>query len=87
VITGDNVNVDWFSLGDVEKVGIGNAVRFQTNGSREFRVYSVSGKLMGTVDLRGKKAEVALSEAGFTKGVYMLKSIDGRKTFMTSVAR
>ena len=87
VITGDNVNVDWFSLGDVEKMGIRNAVRFQTSGSREFRVYSVSGKLLGTVDLTGKKAGEALQSAGFNKGVYMLKSVDGHKTFMTSVAR
>jgi hypothetical protein len=47
----------------------------------------VSGKLMGTVDLTGKKANAALLDAGFTKGVYMLKSVDGYKTFMTSVAR
>jgi hypothetical protein len=50
-------------------------------------VYSVGGKLLGTVDLTGKKAGAALLDAGFTKGVYMLKSVDGRKTFMTSVAR
>ena len=87
VITGDNVNVDWFSLGDVSEVGIKNGVRFATSGSKVYRVYGVSGKLMGTVDLTGKKAGAALSAAGFTKGVYMLKSIDGRKSFMTSVAR
>jgi hypothetical protein len=87
VITGDNVNVDWFSLGDVEKVGIKSGVRLAASGSKVYRVYNVGGKLMGTVDLTGKKANVALLDAGFNKGVYMLKRIDGRKTFMTSVAR
>ena len=87
VITGDNVNVDWFSLGDVEKVGLKPALKFQAKAPSTYRVYSVSGKLMGTVDLAGKKAGEALQSAGFTKGVYMLKSIDGHKTFMTSVAR
>ena len=87
VITGDNVNVDWFSLGDVSEVGIKNGVRFATSGSKVYRVYNVSGKLMGTVDLTGKKAGAALLDAGFTQGVYMLKSVDGRKSFMTSVAR
>jgi hypothetical protein len=87
VITGDNVNVDWFSLGDVSKVGIKSGVRLATSGSKVYRVYNVSGKLMGTVDLKGKKAGEALLNAGFNKGVYMLKSIDGRKSFMTSVAR
>jgi len=87
VITGNNVNVDWFSFGDVEKVGLKPAVKFQANAPRTYRVYSVSGKLLGTVDLAGKKAGEALQSAGFTKGVYMLKSIDGHKTFMNSVAR
>ena len=87
VITGDNVNVDWFSLGDVEKVGLKPALKFQAKAPSTYRVYSVSGKLMGTVELAGKKASEALQSAGFNKGVYMLKSVDGHKTFMTSVAR
>ena len=87
VITGDNVNVDWFSLGDVEKVGLKPALKFQAKAPSTYRVYSVSGKLMGTVELVGKKASEALQSAGFTKGVYMLKSVDGHKAFMTSVAR
>jgi hypothetical protein len=87
VITGDNVNVDWFSLGDVEKVGLKPALKFQAKAPSTYRVYSVSGKLMGTVELAGKKAAEALQSAGFNKGVYMLKSVDGHKTFMTSVAR
>ena len=87
VITGDNVNVDWFSLGDVKTDALKPTVKFQANSSRVYRVYSVGGKLLGSVDLTGKKANAALLEAGFTKGVYMLKSVDGRKTFMTSVAR
>jgi len=87
VITGDNVNVDWFSLGDVQTIGLKHSVKFQANDSRSYRVYSVSGKLLGTVDLAGKKAGEALQSAGFNKGVYMLKSVDGHKTFMTSVAR
>jgi hypothetical protein len=79
--------VDWFSLGEVSEVGLKPAVKFQANASRVYRVYSVSGKMLGTVDLAGKKAGEALQSAGFTKGVYMLKSVDGHKTFMTSVAR
>jgi hypothetical protein len=87
VITGDNVNVDWFSLGDVKTDAINAGVKFATSSSKVYRVYNVGGKLLGSVDMTGKKASVALSDAGFTKGVYMLKSVDGRKSFMTSVAR
>ena len=87
VITGDNVNVDWFSLGDVKPDAIKTGMRLAISGSKVYRVYNVNGKLLGTIDMTGKKANAALLAAGFTKGVYMLKSIDGRKTFMTSVAR
>ena len=87
VITGDNVNVDWFSLGDVKPDAIKTGMRLAISGSKVYRVYNVNGKLLGTVDMTGKKANAALLAAGFTKGVYMLKSIDGCKTFMTSVAR
>jgi hypothetical protein len=87
VITGDNVNVDWFSLGDVKTDALKPTVKFAASSSKVYRVYNVGGKLLGTVDLTGKKSGAALSDAGFTKGVYMLKSVDGRKTFMTSVAR
>ena len=87
VITGDNVNVDWFSLGDVNTDAI-KPMRFAASTSANvYRVYGVNGKLFGTVELAGKKAGEALQRAGFNKGVYMLKSVDGRKSFMTSVAR
>ena len=87
VITGDNVNVDWFSLGEIKTDAIRPGMKFATSSSKVYRVYNVGGKLLGSVDMTGKKASVALSDAGFTKGVYMLKSVDGRKSFMTSVAR
>jgi len=71
----------------VSGVGIKSNLRLSTSGSKVYRVYNVGGKLLGTVDMTGKKAGEALLNAGFNKGVYMLKSVDGRKSFMTSVAR
>ena len=76
-----------FSLGEIKTDAIRTGVKFATSTSKVYRVYNVGGKLLGTVDMTGKKASAALSDAGFTKGVYMLKSVDGRKSFMTSVAR
>ena len=87
VITGDNVNIDWFSIGEVKTDAIKAGMKYAASSSKVYRVYNVGGKLLGTVDMTGKKANAALLDAGFTKGVYMLKSVDGRKTFMTSVAR
>ncbi|MCQ2053776.1 MAG: carbohydrate-binding protein [Fibrobacter sp.] len=98
VITGNNVNVDWFSLGDVtgEVVTPGDSSRtalkavaanLNSGAFSTYRVYNVKGKLVGIVDLNGKKAASALSEAGFDKGIYMLRSVNGNKKFMASVAK
>jgi hypothetical protein len=57
------------------------------NSITSYRVFNVAGKQVGTVNLRGKTPATALAEAGFTQGVYMLKSFDGRKKFMVSSAR
>jgi hypothetical protein len=93
-ITGNNVNIDWFSVGKVEKQpdgpgtdGIAPRMRFDVNTVTSYRVFNVAGKQVGTVNLRGKTPATALAEAGFTQGVYMLKSFDGRKRFMVSSAR
>ena len=92
-ITGNNVNIDWFSVGKAEKQdgpgtdGIAPRMRFDVNTVTSYRVFNVAGKQVGTVNLRGKTPATALAEAGFTQGIYMLKSFDGRKKFMVSSAR
>lgn len=92
-ITGNNVNIDWFSVGKAEKQegpgtdGIAPRMKFDVNSVTSYRVFNVAGKQVGTVNLRGKTPATALAEAGFTQGVYMLKSFDGRKKFMVSSAR
>ena len=93
MITGNNVNIDWFSVGKAEKQdgpgtdGIAPRMKFDVNSVTSYRVFNVAGKQVGTVNLRGKTPATALAEAGFTQGVYMLKSFDGRKKFMVSSAR
>ena len=87
------MNIDWFSVGKAEKQdgpgtdGIAPRMKFDVNSVTSYRVFNVAGKQVGTVNLRGKTPATALAEAGFTQGVYMLKSFDGRKKFMVSSAR
>lgn len=52
-----------------------------------YRVFDLSGKEAGIVRLNGRTAVQALGEAGFVKGVYMLKQVRGNKKFMVSVSR
>ncbi len=89
VITGNNVNVDWFSFGDVdEKTGVVQpTVKLDVAKSTKYHVFSLSGSLVGTVDLASTTATRALQKAGFGSGVYMLKNVDGSKKFMVSTAK
>lgn len=53
----------------------------------EYRVFNLSGEFVGTVDLKGTTAAKALNDKGFAKGLYLLKSANGRKSFMASSAK
>ena len=44
-------------------------------------------KQVGTVKLDGAKVGDALRAAGFSQGVYMLRSVRGEKKFMARVAK
>ncbi|MCQ2061940.1 MAG: family 43 glycosylhydrolase [Fibrobacter sp.] len=91
IITGTNVNVDWFSFGDVSAAVVDPSTTIlstnvQLFGSAKiFQVFDLRGKLMGTVDLKNMSATEALKAQAFGKGVYMLKSVNGGKSFMAPV--
>ena len=86
LITGDNVNVDWFSLGDVSTISL-HATKFHMTSAKTYNVYNLAGKRLGSVDLVAGTAAESLKAAGFRQGVYMLRSMVGNKKFMVSTAR
>ena len=86
LITGDNVNVDWFSLGDVSTISL-HATEFHVTSGKTYNVYNLAGKRLGTVDLVAGTAAESLKAAGFKQGVYMLRSVNGNKKFMVSTAK
>ena len=94
-VTGDWMDIDYINFlqgkdaEDTEPIGplaIGD-VRFQNRVSQAFRVYGLSGKMLGTVELSGTDASSALKAAGYTRGVYMLKQVQGAKRFMVNTAK
>ena len=94
-VTGDWMDIDYINFlqgkdaEDTEPIGplaIGD-VRFQNRASQAFRVYGLSGKMLGTVELTGTDASSALKAAGYTRGVYMLKQVQGAKRFMVNTAK
>lgn len=60
-------------------------VKFNAAATQEFKVFSLQGKLVGTVDLAGQSAGKALREAGFARGAYMLRS--GNKQFIATTEK
>ena len=83
LVTGDNVNVDWFSLGEVSSTISLHATEFRVASGKAYEVYNLAGKRIGTVTT----AAESLKAAGFKQGVYMLKQKQGNKKFMATVAK
>ena len=94
-VTGDWMDIDFINFlqgkdaEDTEPIGplaIGD-VRFQNRTSQAYRVYGLSGKMLGMLDLVGTDVSSALKAAGYTRGVYMLKQVQGGKSFLVNTTR
>ena len=91
-VTGDWMDIDYFEFAagkDAEpgKTSI-SAVKFQNKVADSYRVFDLRGTVLGTIDLsRTGNASAALKAAGFKKGVYMLKHVQGNKTFVVNFAK
>ena len=94
-VTGDWLDIDYITFvegkdaTDPEPIGtisLRETVHLNAMSSNTFRVFDLKGALVGTVDLEGCKVQDALRSAGFSQGVYMLRSVRGNKKFMARVA-
>ena len=94
-VTGDWMDSDYINFlqgkdaEDTEPIGplaIGD-VRIQNRNSQAYRVYGLSGKMLGTLDLDGTDASSALKAAGYTRGVYMLKQVQGGTSFLVNTTK
>ena len=77
---------------DPEPIGGGTdaiqqTAQFNPFASNMFLVFDLKGKQVGSVKLDGAKVGDALRAAGYSQGVYMLRSVRGDKKFMVSVSR
>ena len=97
-VTGDWMDIDYINLvkgknaeddcpigGCTTAIG---GVKFQNKVADSYRVFDLKGSVLGTIDLaRTGNASAALKAAGFKKGVYMLKHVQGNKTFVVNFAK
>lgn len=67
-----------------ETEALRGSVKFVVS-SQTFDVFNMLGKRLGSVQLNGSSAKEALTQAGFGKGVYMLRS--GSKNMMVNTTR
>ena len=96
-VTGDWMDIDYINFvkgknaEDTDPIGgptaIGNKVAFKAMHYTAYRVFDLRGSVIGTVNLDHANAAEALNAAGFGKGVYMLKQVQGSKTFMVNTAK
>ena len=90
-VTGDWMDIDYieFAAGkdaDPGKTSIAQ-IKLQNKIEKSYNVFSLTGVKVGTVDLSGMAASKALNAAGFAKGVYMLKQVNGSKKFMVNTSK
>ena len=96
-VTGDWMDIDYINFvkgkdaEDTDPIGgptaIGNKVAFKAMHYTAYRVFDLRGSVIGTVNLDHANAAEALNAAGFGKGVYMLKQVQGGKKFMVNTAK
>ena len=96
-VTGDWMDIDYINFAkgkDAEDnfplggtTGIAGA-KFQNRVADSYRVFDLKGSVLGTIDLsRTGNTSAALKAAGFKKGVYMLKHVQGNKTFVVNFTK
>jgi len=61
-------------------------VHFATASSAEYHVFDPQGHRLGSVKLVGSVSE-SLKAAGYAKGIYMLKQVNGSRKMMVNIAK
>ena len=88
-IVGNFVNVDWFKfcMGfDCEdKVSIRSPRVELQIPEKIYAVFGMTGKFLGNVEVNGQSVAKSIRAAGFTPGVYMVRSVGQSKTFRVLV--
>ena len=70
-----------------EPVGLAAALRYATEGESTYAVFDLRGHRLGTVDIRNSTEAEALVRAGFGKGMYLLRGLEGQKAHLVPVSR
>ncbi|MCQ2062056.1 MAG: carbohydrate-binding protein [Fibrobacter sp.] len=70
-----------------QAIGAAANIRLNVAASKEYKVFDLQGHMVGSVNLSSMSASEAIKAAGFSKGIYMLKQVNGAKKFMVNAAK
>ena len=88
-LTLDNVKIaklDAAQIPEEDPAALGG-VQFMHEQPSTFAVFDIHGSRLGLVEIHGAGFADALEQAGFTKGVYLLRSLKGKKSLLVPVSR
>ena len=77
-VTGDWMDIDFIEFSD-EKTGLVKTRLTSFESENSYNVFSATGKHLGRVDLNGASVSTALKNAGFARGIYMVRSVKGNQ--------
>jgi alpha-galactosidase len=83
-VTGDWMDIDWIEFSD-EKTGLAKVRLTSFESENSYNVFGATGRHLGRVDLNGASMADALKNAGFARGVYMVRSIKGNQIHRVKV--
>ena len=88
-VTGDWMDIDYveFCKGSCDDVGIARVRLTVPQSENSYNVFSSTGKHLGRVDLNGASMVQALENAGYARGVYMVRSIKGNQIHRVNIAK
>ena len=79
-IVGNNVNVDWFEVckGECKTSSITQRTRLDVQGVQTYRVYSLNGAFVGSVNAASvREAQAKMKSIVSERGVYLIKARNG----------
>ena len=68
-------------------MGLANVRMTTLESENTYNVFSATGKHLGRVDLNGASMVQALENAGYARGIYMMRSVKGKQIHRVNVAK
>ena len=88
-LTLDNVKIAKLDASQIpeEDPSTLRGIQYMREQPSAYAVFDIHGSRLGLVEIHGAGIAESLEQAGFTKGVYLLRSLKGKKSLLVPVSR